>query len=50
MYAQRSLLTIITKMQKKFELRWGTGEPGTIFREHESRGPQRIRKGRNIEV
>tara|TARA_B100001971_G_C18254052_1_gene580539 strand:- start:1144 stop:2400 length:1257 start_codon:yes stop_codon:yes gene_type:complete len=40
-----SILNVVQKMSNKFIERWGSGFDGTVFIEHETRGPRNIRKG-----
>lgn len=40
-----SICNLAQKMNNKFTERWGSGAPGTVFTEHETRGPRNIRKG-----
>ena len=36
---------VANEMNEKFEARWGQGNEGTVFDEHKSYGPNKIRKG-----
>ena len=40
-----SILELLKKMRVDFQERWGMGNPGSVFSEHEQEGNRRRRKG-----